>query len=891
MSNAQNYQGHSLTVGPLVTNLPLSELPATLHCNSALHCIKLGFRLPVAYMTIVRRGSQHREQADGPAFLQSLFEYAEDGVARLAPDGRVFWANSVLCSMLGYSRRNLIGKPFNALAPSEGHNHRQQLQRILNQKAGRRVEERLLDRRGNPHWVEIIAFPLHDKLSAAPCAAVVRDITESKLAQNSFATIFESAPLPMALVNAEGNLLLTNVRFETLFGYAHGKLNSKSLEVILPKFLSHDRLLLRKHDGNGATANGQTCEWIARRRNGNQIPVEIFWKRLPFQNYRWFVASVTNADVEEESEEKFEKAFHESPMPMTLTKLDDEQYVDVNRQYEQMTGYQREEIVGRTPLDIGLWLYPEQRRDLLQELRSMGHVREVECSFRMKDGSTRIALGSMTLIHTGGEQLVLSTALDITEQKRSLQELEQVTSRFRTIFEDAPVGMAVSTMAGKFIEVNNALCDFLGYSKGELLRMGMSSIAHSEDLAVTLDELRAMDDGEAQPGTQERRFVHKSGEMRWGDLHRSLVRDTRSGKLRYVVAQVVDTTERKKAEQALRETEERFRTIANSAPVLIWMSGADKMCTYFNQPWLDFTGRTMEAELGKGWAESVHPDDLAASLEQYRRAFEARVPFTLHYRLRRRDGEYRWIVDNGIPRYGPDGTFAGYIGSCIDETDRRAAENALRSVNANLVEAQEKERKRVARELHDDINQRIAMLAIELQQLEQNQTLGTSVRRKVARMFSQAIELSSAVQALSHQLHSSTLEHVGIAAAARSFCRTFAQNQKVKVEFTSKDVPANVQRDLALALYRALQEALHNAAKHSKVKRFEVAIYGKSGEIALEVRDQGVGFDPTIAMKREGLGLVSIQERILPFNGTLSIVSAPQQGTQLTVRIPVKDQG
>jgi PAS domain S-box-containing protein len=146
----------------------------------------------------------------------------------------------------------------------------------------------------------------------------------------------------------------------------------------------------------------------------------------------------------------------------------------------------------------------------------------------------------------------------------------------------------------------------------------------------------------------------------------------------FILAVAVE--EEKRSQGALLESEARFGKVANSAPVLIWMSGTDKLCNYFNQVWLDFTGRTLEQELGNGWAESVHPDDLAGCLKTYAESFDTRRSFTMEYRLRRHDGEYCWFSDHGIPRYDPHQEFLGYIGSCVDLTERKRAEEKFRQV-------------------------------------------------------------------------------------------------------------------------------------------------------------------------------------------------------------------
>src|SRR3989449_2902581 len=177
----------------------------------------------------------------------------------------------------------------------------------------------------------------------------------------------------------------------------------------------------------------------------------------------------------------------------------------------------------------------------------------------------------------------------------------------------------------------------------------------------------------------EYRITRPDGSTRWILGHGSVELDER-GKPAFARGVSRDITKRKIAEEELRESEARFRTVADSAPVLIWMSGPDKLCTFFNKGWLDFTGRTMEQELGKGWTEGVHADDLDHCLEVYENSFNARQPFTMEYRLRRNDGEYRWVLDNGIPRFAHDGAFLGYIGSCIGITERKLAEEKFRLV-------------------------------------------------------------------------------------------------------------------------------------------------------------------------------------------------------------------
>jgi PAS domain S-box-containing protein len=345
---------------------------------------------------------------------------------------------------------------------------------------------------------------------------------------------------------------------------------------------------------------------------------------------------------------------------------------------------------------------------------------------------------------------------------------------------------------------------------------------------------------------------------------------------------------RRAAEAVLLESEERFRLVANSAPVLIWMSGPDKLCTYFNQPWLEFTGRPLEAELGNGWSQGVHPDDLKACLDTYTEAFDRAESFRVQYRLRRQDGEYRWLLDIGVPRFNPDGTFSGYIGSCMDITDRKAAEEAMASIGRRLIEAHEQERTWIARELHDDINQKIALLAVELDQWHlQLPESAIDQHGHIRHANERLAEIGKEIQALSHRLHSSKLEYLGLVAAVSSFCKEFSGQHNVQVVFNHLDIPRIVPNEIALCFFRVVQEALQNAVKHSGAQYFRVELHATSEEICMNVTDQGVGFDRHDAMASQGLGLISMKERLQLVHGEFSIESEPGRGTTIRARVPL----
>ncbi len=349
-----------------------------------------------------------------------------------------------------------------------------------------------------------------------------------------------------------------------------------------------------------------------------------------------------------------------------------------------------------------------------------------------------------------------------------------------------------------------------------------------------------------------------------------------------------DITDRKRAEQVLSESEERFRLVANNAPALIWMADADRQFTFVNQGWLNFTGRPLQEELGNGWVYAVHPDDRDRTLEQYANAFDARVDFEREYRLRRHDGEYRWIVDFGVPRFERDGTFCGYIGSCIDITERKTSEETLHNLSGRLIRAQEEERARIARELHDDFSQRLAILGIGLGQLwKKLPESDVEQRSKVLEILKIAKEISSDIHTLSHQLHSSKLEHVGVSPALRGLCKEIGDKYGIDVVFSESGFPCSVPKDIALCLFRIAQESLNNAVKHSHAHRVTVDLTATDGLVRLRVCDSGSGFDLDAPSSNLGIGLIGMSERVRLVGGKFTIDTGANKGTEILAEVPL----
>jgi len=528
--------------------------------------------------------------------------------------------------------------------------------------------------------------------------------------------------------------------------------------------------------------------------------------------------------------------------------------------------------------DTGTAILAGGESRVLDGLRSDGQEFPIEASFSQTESA--------------GKRLFTVIIRDVTDRHRAQEALQKGEQRSRELVLRAPVAMMVLHRARNETEIiNQEFTRVFGYSIADV-----PDEAHWWLLAYPDEAYREVIKAEWQQrvnmATTKRldieplgaKVLCKDGSSRYVEFHFASFGDN-------ALVSFVDFTDRHLAEIALRESEERFRLVANAAPVMIWMSDLDKFCAYCNQTWLDFRGRSLQEELGNGWVEGVHLDDRKSCWDTYVTAFDQRRPFAMEYRLRRYDGEYRWVLDLGVPRFNADKSFAGYVGSVIDVTRHKEAEEVLSSVSRRLIEAHEEERTWIARELHDDINQRIALLAVHLRTLKQNLPLTEAkAGHALEEAYERASELGTDIQALSHRLHSSKLDYLGLVAAAKSVCRELATEKDVDIAFQHGDVPRDLPKEVSLCLFRVLQEALQNAVKHSRARSFVVSVTATPAEIQLSVHDSGIGFDPETVVSDHGLGLTSMKERLKLVGGRFSVESKLEQGTTVHAHVPLSQK-
>ena len=506
------------------------------------------------------------------------------------------------------------------------------------------------------------------------------------------------------------------------------------------------------------------------------------------------------------------------------------------------------------------------------------------------------------VIHTEDRNKVIvmqGAARDITERKQADAALRESEARFRTIVDTSPDCIFINKGGDNVIYINNEGLRLLGAtSPDQIIGKAPFHFIHPDSHAIVRERIKqviALDPARSVPLIEEK-YLRLDGTPI--DVEVAAVPlDYQGERAAYVV--VRDITARKRAEKLLARSRDFYLGILEEFPAMIWRSDVNAKCDYFNKTWLSSTGRTLEQELGDGWAEGVHPDDVEQCVTSYLNAFHARKPFVLEYRLRRHDGEYRYILDYGSPFNDLDGNFAGYIGSGYDITERRRAEQKLNqtaqqlhNLAARLHTVREEEATRIARDVHDQLGQVLTSLKFDLTWLAERLPKRSGTLREKVFSMTQLVETTiNTVRKISTELRPAMLAHLGLPAAVEWWTQEFQRRTGIAcvLSLASDELPVEPHR--AITLFRILQESLTNVSQHAHATRVEIALKADAEQVHLEIRDNGRGIPDAQIDSPTSLGLTGMRERALQFGGTVRIQGKPGHGTTVTVSIPLDGPG
>ncbi len=479
---------------------------------------------------------------------------------------------------------------------------------------------------------------------------------------------------------------------------------------------------------------------------------------------------------------------------------------------------------------------------------------------------------------------MIGMVADITERKLAEDSIKESEMRYRRIVETTNEGVWLldSTLHNAY--VNRQMAKMLGYEPGDMVGRSVFDFYFPEDAEDKKKVLMRRKQGVREE--REERLRRSDGSELWVRLAATPVTKG-NGEFDGALAMMSDITERKRAEEALHESEERLRLAAQIGRMFAYSWDAATDVIERSGESAEILGvQKREAATGVTVSAMVHPDD-KGRLEAAMAKLSLDNPM-LHitYRILRPDGAVAWLERNSRAYFDGNGKVKRMVGMVVDVTERKRANEALAEMTRKLIAAQEQERARIGRELHDDINQRLAMVAVELERLQEHPSGDHS---SVQALREEVAEISNDVQALSHDLHSSKLEYLGVVGGMKSWCKEFAERQRIEIDFKN-EVSITIPSEIGHTLFRVLQEAMHNVIKHSGVKRVDLQLWGNSAEIHLLVTDLGRGFDVEAAFQGRGLGLWSMRERVRLVNGTIAIESKPMGGTTIDVRVPLESQ-
>lgn len=474
---------------------------------------------------------------------------------------------------------------------------------------------------------------------------------------------------------------------------------------------------------------------------------------------------------------------------------------------------------------------------------------------------------------------------------------------FKAIFEAAPAGISICDVEGKYVRANQAFCDYVGYAEEDLYGKNYRDLTHADDIGASEVQLARLLSAAGGNYQLEKRFVHRDGRIRWALVSVSLARTARDAPLHFI-AQVLDISAQKESQRALLSSQESLENAQRIAGLGDWDSNLQDGTMRWSKGMYRILGlparesaivkMPVGAVIPPLYLTAVRPDDREAVQNVVRNAVKKREWFAFEHKIIRADGEERIVYARGEPVLGGNGEIVRIVGTLQDVNERERAEadllrmrRQLRALSVHQETLVEEERKHIAREVHDDMGQKLTALQLGLSVLGARHGEQPQLSAQVAELQAIVADTIDVVRHISTRLRPPVLD-LGLVPAIEWLAEDFRYRWEVDCVFAVEGSDVVFSEPIAAILFRVVQESLSNVAKHAAAEKVDISLHRSDENVSLTIRDDGCGFDPAVVRKMAGFGLLGMRERVLALGGTLFIKSAVGQGTEVVIELPLR---
>lgn|GEM_PF-736868 len=885
---------------------------------------------------ITARREREETLRESEVRYRTLMEQASDGIHTYDFEGNFIDANTKLCEMLGYTRDELLRLNVRDLIPAE--DLKAAPLRLGNLRAGETViSERMVRcKDGTLLPVEISGRMLPDGV----LQAIIRDITKRKRSEEAIrfqSHLLNTVEQAVIATDLSGRIIYWNRFAEKLYGWPASEITGRSiLEIVLPQAAQNQAVEIMSRLQGGQSWSG---EFMGRRRDGTNF--RAFITDTPIYNDEGALIGIVgiSTDITErkraeealrESEERYRAIVDQAMVGVAHGDLNGN-FTTVNQKYCDITGYPANELLEMRIQDI---THPDDlphNIELYERMVAEGIPFEIEKRYINKNGSVIwVSLGASAIRDREGKmQSSVAVVLDITERKRAAEALRESEERLRTMFAASRDGILVEDNE-RIVYVNKSYAQLFGYdAPEELIGQHVSNVISTEDVERMLKFGSRRASGEPVVSSYEFKGKRKDGTL--VDVEASVSTSTVAGRA-YITTMIRDITERKQTEEALqqahdqlerrvaertaelaqsnetlqaeiderarteerlRDNEQRLKIAVQTGKLGLWeldletgtLSCSDICKAHFGlPPEAQFSYDTLFA--------AVHPDDHARVAGAVEQALEKHTDYEAEYRNIWPDGSAHWIVTRGRGSYGADGEPTRMIGVTLDITERKESEEARRQLLRQLVTAQEDERRRISRELHDQMGQHIVAIVLLVNSLKDFSRADPTTAARFAHLEDVAHQLSLQVDNLAWKLRPTELDDLGLHAALGNYVGKWSKRYQVPVDLHSVSLAdQRLTSEIETAIYRIAQEALNNIIKHARANYVSLILERRDRHVFVIIEDDGCGFDVEGSSAADSgqrrMGLLGMQERAALIGGTFNIESTPGAGTTIFVRIPL----